>query len=198
MPRADRIQLPNLTYHVVSHCLEWRDLLGEDELKEVFLEVLRLSKEKYRYKLIGYCIMPDHIHLLIRTTEGGAPISRIVQYIKARVAEMCNKLLNRSGPFWHGRYKDTIIEYAKHALHYFLWLLWYLAFNPVRKRLCNSPRSYRYSSIRAYLEEGVDVGVPIDHHEFFVGLGCTFAERVRTLLCYEEMYRKRYSIMEWI
>lgn len=198
MPRPNRIQQPNLTYHVVSHCIEWREMIAEEEIKELFLEVLRRSKQKYEYKLISYCIMPNHIHLVIHTTDKGTMISRIMQYIKARFAEMYNKLLKRSGPFWNGRYKDTIIQFTKNAVHYLLWLLWYLAFNPVRKRICENPLKYRYSGIRAYLEENAKMEVPIDHHDFFVQLGSTFSERVKRLLHYEEMYRKRYSIIEWV
>lgn len=198
MPRPNRIQEPELTYHIVSQCIEWRNLISEDELKELFLEVLRRSRQKYEYHLISYCIMPNHIHLVIHTTQGGAPISRIVQYIKARFAEMCNRLLKRTGPFWNGRYKDSIVQFAKDAFHYLLWLLWYLAFNPVRKRICENPLRYRYSSIRAYLEDRPDIGVPIEHHDFFIKLGNTFKERVINFLRYEEIYRKRYSISEWV
>lgn len=198
MPRPDRIQQPNLTYHVVSHCIEWRNMMSENEIKEIFLEVLRRSKQKYDYKLISYCIMPNHIHLIIHTTEKGATISRIVQYIKARFAERCNKLLKRTGPFWNGRYKDNIIEFAKNAIHYLLWLIWYLAFNPVRKRMCDNPLQYGYSSIQAYLREDAQMQVPIDHHDLFIQLGSTFAERAKRLIQYEELYRKRYSIIDWL
>ncbi len=198
MPRKTRIQNPNLTYHVVSQCLEWRDMIEEEHFKECFLDVLRKSKEKYDYRLISYCIMPNHIHLVIHTTQNGASISRIVQYIKARFAELYNRTLKRSGPFWNGRYKDSIVQCAKDACHYLLWLLWYLAFNPVRKRMCANPLQYRYSSIRVYLEEHADCGVPIDHHDFFLQLGNTFTERVKHFVRYEEIYRKRYAIFEWI
>ncbi|HOM11496.1 MAG TPA: hypothetical protein PLV81_15250, partial [Spirochaetota bacterium] len=58
---------------------------------------------------------------------------------------------------------------------------------------------YHYSSIRAYLDEDADVGVPIDHHDYFVQLGKTFAERVVKFMWYEEYYRKKYSmILEWV
>lgn len=197
MPRPNRIQQPDLTYHITSQCIEWREMIAEEEIKEILVEVLRWSKRKYHYKLIGYCIMPNHIHLIIHTMQGGAPISRIVQYIKARFAELYNRLFKRTGPFWNGRYKDSIVQFAKNAAHYLLWLLWYLAFNPVRKRICANPLKYNYSSIRAYLEEEADVGVAIEHHDFFMRLGNTFKERVKRFLQYEEMYRKRYSIFEW-
>ncbi len=198
MPRPNRIQQPDLTYHIVSQCIEWRDMIGEDYFKECFLEILRRSKQKYHFKLIAYCIMPNHIHLIIHTLPGGTSISRIVQYIKSRFAELYNKIVKRTGPFWNGRYKDSIVQFAKDACHYLLWLLWYLAFNPVRKRLCSNPLNYSYSSIRAYVEGNPNIEVPIDYHDFFLNLGETFKERLKRFLHYEELYRKRYSIIDWI
>ncbi|NMB65033.1 MAG: hypothetical protein GYA16_09220, partial [Spirochaetes bacterium] len=83
--------------------------------------------------------------------------------------------------------------------HYLLWLLWYLAYNPIRGRLCSDPTTYHYSSIRAYLDEDADVGVTIDHHDCFVQLGKTFAERVTKFMRYEEYYRKKYSyVVDWV
>jgi hypothetical protein len=65
--------------------------------------------------------------------------------------------------------------------------------------MCGSPLQHRYSSIVAYLEKDADVGVPIDHHEYFIKLGKTFAERVARFMQYEEAYRKRYSlVVEWV
>jgi len=191
--------MPGLTYHITSRCIEWRKMLEEEYFKACFVEILRKAKEKYRFKLIAYCIMDNHIHLVIHTLDDGAPISRIVQYIKARFAEVYNKITGRTGPFWNERYKDSIIEFAKDGFHYLLWLLWYLAYNPIRGRLCSDPTKYYYSSIRAYLDEDADVGVPIDHHDYFVQLGKTFAERVAKFMRYEEYYRKKYSyVVDWV
>ena len=198
MARKLRVQLPDVTYHIVSRCIEWNNYLQEDYFKACFVEILNRAKEKYHFKLIAYCIMDNHIHLVIHTTPKGAPISRIVQYIKARFAEMYNKVTGRTGPFWNERYKDSIIQFAKDAFHYLLWLLWYVAFNPVRKRMSESPVKYRYSSIHAYLDEEADVGVEIDYHDYFLQLGETFTERVKKFMRYEEIYRKRYSIAQWV
>ncbi|MEJ5362740.1 MAG: transposase [Spirochaetota bacterium] len=199
MARKLRVQLPELTYHITSRCIEWKNYLEEDYFKACFEEILRKAKQKYPFKLIAYCIMDNHIHIVIHTLEDGAPISRIVQYIKARFAELYNKITGRTGPFWNERYKDSIIQFDKDGFHYLLWLLWYLAYNPIRKRLCSDPTKYHYSSIRAYLDEKANIGVPIDHHEYFLQLGETFAKRVVRFLKYEEYYRKKYSmILEWV
>jgi len=198
MARKLRVQLPNVTYHIVSRCIEWKNYLQEDYFKACFVEILSRAKQKYHFKLIAYCIMDNHIHLVIHTTPDGAPISRIVQYIKARFAELYNRITQRRGPFWNERYKDSIIQYAKDAFHYLLWLLWYVAFNPVRKGMCQSPAKYAYSSINAYMKEDADVGVTIDYHEYFIQLGETFAQRVKRFMRYEEIYRRRCSIAQWI
>jgi putative transposase len=52
------------------------------------------------YKLICYCIMPNHIHLVIELIEGNRGISKIMQSIKRTSARKCNLVLNRSGKFW--------------------------------------------------------------------------------------------------
>jgi REP element-mobilizing transposase RayT len=173
-------------------------MLEEDYFKAFFVEIVRRAKEKYQFKLIAYCIMDNHIHLVIHTVDDGAPIGRIMQYIKAWFAEVYNKVTGRTGPFWNERYKDSIIQFAKDGFHYLLWLLWYLAYNPVRKNLCSDPTKYHYSSIKAYLDENADVGVTIDHHEYFMQLGDSFSKRVAKFLRYDEIYRKRYSIAGWV
>ncbi|MEW6525942.1 MAG: hypothetical protein AB1444_04645 [Spirochaetota bacterium] len=51
----------------------------------------------------------------------------------------------------------------------------------------SDPTTYTYSSIKAYLQEDADVGVPIDYHDYFKELGKTFAERVKRFMYYDEM-----------
>jgi hypothetical protein len=52
---------------------------------------------------------------------------------------------------------------------------------------------------KAYLDENADVGVPIDHHDYFIQLGETFAKRVTVFMKYEEYYKKKYSmILKWV
>ncbi len=198
MGRPNRIQNPNLTYHVGSRCINRDPRMRPKVFKEGFLAVLRNAMEKYDFKLISYCIMDNHIHLIIHTVEGGASISRIMQYIKSRFARWYNTMMNRIGPFWNERFSDTIIQHAKDAVHYLLWLLWYLGFNPVRAGKCENPRKYKFSSINAYLEEQFQPEVKITYHEYFIQLGATFKERVKKFLIYEELYRKRHPVFEWV
>ena len=85
--RKPRFIAPNITYHVTSRLIECRNIMAQDSIKALFEFCLALAQTKYRFELINYQIMDNHIHLLIRTLPGEASISRIVQYIKSRFAQ---------------------------------------------------------------------------------------------------------------
>jgi len=195
MARPLRNCLENVTYHIMSRCIETRDLMNSDFIKEIMIEVLKLAEAKYKFKLISYVIMDNHFHFIIKTVPNEASISRIMQYIKARFAERYNKLMKRTGPVWNERFKDTIIEHSENPVVYLNWLLWYLAFNPVRKNIVADPRDYKYGSINAYLDNNYEPQVRITLHELFLNLGETVIERFKKFTYYEEAYRKRLAII---
>ena len=186
---------PGLSYHTMSRCDELKNLMSDDWVKELVIDVLVKTQEKYDFHCYAYGILDNHFHFLIETVEGGANISRIMQYIKARIAEGYNRTMNRTGSFWNERFKDVIVEEQENPFLYVLWLLWYIAFNPVKAGKCTDPRDYKYSSILHYLVDSVNFKVKIVHHRYFLELGCNFAERVKRFLLYEEAYRKRYALL---
>jgi putative transposase len=195
MPRPLRIQTRGLTHHVFCRCIEKKPLLEDESFSDLLVEVLRKTQDRYRFELISYQIMDNHLHLVIRTVEKGESISRIIQYIKARFAERYNDILGRTGPFWNERFKDKIIEFSENPILYLLWLLWYLAFNPVRRGIVCDPRKYRHSSINAYLNEAYISPVRITFHDYFIQLGKCFEERVREFLLYEEAFKIKHSLL---
>ena len=67
MPRPERRCEPYLTYHTMSRCLDWKDMMKADKFKEIFIQVIRKTQEKYEFELIFYQIMDNHFHLVIRT-----------------------------------------------------------------------------------------------------------------------------------
>jgi len=186
---------PDLTYHTISRCIELKALMRDDSMKDMVLEIIKRTQEKYNFKFIGYKLMDNHFHFVIQTVENGETISRIMQYIKARIAEGYNRAAGRTGPFWNERYRDIIVEEQKNPTQYLLWLLWYMAFNAVKAGMCCDPRDYKYSSINCYLKEGFTSTVKIIRHQYFEELGVTFAERAKKFLYYEEAYRKRYALL---
>jgi putative transposase len=191
MPRPLRVCLPNLTYHVYSRCSEKRDMMESDYFKEVLLEIIRLAQEKYQFEMVSYTIMDNHFHFIIRTVEHGASISKIMQYVKATFAQRYNRIMNRTGPFWNERFKNTIIEESANPLFYLLWLLWYCAYNPVQKGMVDNPRNYRYGGIHFYLNEESRHGIRMTLHPFLLRLGERFEERLAHILHFEYLYLYR-------
>jgi putative transposase len=190
MPRPYRICQPFLTYHVMSRCIECRDML-DDDYKTLFLQVLLQTQKKYRFELIHYTIMDNHVHLVIRTLTHTSSISRIMQYCKARFAEQYNRRMHRTGPFWNERFRDVIIEKQQNPGRYFLWLMWYIGFNPVRKGHAASPERYRYSAIQCYCTEKHRAPVIITLHHLYLDLGATPRERIRRFKQWKTAYMNR-------
>jgi len=191
MARPGRICLPDHTYHVMSRCIEFKDLMKDPFYKELLLEVIKMTQEKYNFELSGYEIMHNHFHFIIKPLQDEASISKIMQYIKARYAEKYNKYTGRSGPFWNERFKCKIIEHSDNPRQYFLRLSWYMCYNPVRKNIVSNPRDSRYGSINCYLDPSYKSQVKITLHHFFIELGKTFAERVEKFLIYEKFYLEK-------
>lgn len=188
MARSKRVCMPLLTYHAYSRCIEWKDLMREDHVKNVFMDTMKKAQDKYSFELTAYVIMENHFHIVIRTVKGGETISRIMQYIKARFAERFNRINCRTGPFWNERFKDVIVEHQASPLTYLLWLLWYIAWNPVRKGIARDPREYEFSSINNYLNKSLNGPLRITLHEYFLLIGDSFRDRLKNFVQYEEIF----------
>jgi putative transposase len=194
MPRPLRKCIPKTTYHCYSRCIEKRDLLSPDFVKEIAVTVINKALEIYDFQLIQVEFVENHFHIIIKTTEKGETISRIMQYIKARITENYNRSINRTGTFWNERFKSKIIEEAENPQSYFLYLMWYIAYNPVRKGVFSDPRNSSYGTIVSYLNENFQTRFPITMHNYFIELGNTFADRVKIFLKYEQIYRAVHSL----
>jgi REP element-mobilizing transposase RayT len=171
-------------------------LFFDDQFKEMFLAVLVKTQQKYVFDLIFYEVLDNHIHLVIRTRPGEATISRIMQYLKARVAERFNKQTKTIGPFWNERFKDIIVEKQENPVQYLLTLLWCLSYNAVRRKLTSNPRNYKYGGINHYLDEYCNSPIKICLHEYFINIGGCFKERVEGFLELEKMYLSKIAFCE--
>ena len=101
MPRPLRICLPEVTYHCYSRCIEVRDILSPDYVKEMAIDAINQALDIYDFELIQLEFVENHFHIVIRTTKEGPTISRIMQYIKARITEKYNRAHGRTGTLWN-------------------------------------------------------------------------------------------------
>lgn len=112
MPRPLRTIGQGLTHHVYSRCHGERDLLKDRRCKKFFIEAVNECRNKYDFELVAADIFANRIHLVIKTNRGKQTISRIMQYIKGRVAQRYNRATGETGAFWNERFSSRVIEQA--------------------------------------------------------------------------------------
>jgi REP element-mobilizing transposase RayT len=114
--------------------------LREPRIAQVVENAL-LHFVKSRYHLLAWCVMPNHIHVIIETLQG-FPMSQVVHSWKSYTAKVANKLLGLSGAFWQREYHDRFIRDEKHLEV----AISYVERNPVVARLVLEPAEWKWSS----------------------------------------------------
>ena len=112
------------------------------------------SYDSVRYKLICYCIMPNHVHLLIesnkvnliiKSNKYGASrnyyLTEILRLLKGSTARLCNKALNRTGVFWQHESYDHYIRNERE----FIWTIRYILYNPVKAGFVDDWRDWEFN-----------------------------------------------------
>lgn len=94
-----------------------------------------------RYQLLAWCVMPNHVHVLIRQVEGWS-LGPIVKSWKTWTARVINRRLERTGPFWAADYFD---RYTRDEAQ-FIGAVRYIENNPVKAGLCIAPEHWPFSS----------------------------------------------------
>jgi REP element-mobilizing transposase RayT len=117
-------------------------LLRDDRLAEIVQNAL-LHFDGERYALHGWCVMPNHVHVLF-TPEMGFKMSGIAHSWKSFTANQCNRLLGREGSFWQ---KEPFDRYIRNERHYQNALV-YIEDNPVKAGLCKTAEDWLWSSAR--------------------------------------------------
>ena len=114
-------------------------IFEQNSIKELFIYVLKKAKKKYRFKIIDFCIMSNHIHLVIQP-HPSEDISKIMQWILSMFAVIFNKLHGYKGHVWYDRFKSLIVESLKQLEA----LLEYIKNNPVKAGLVKKAENYKY------------------------------------------------------
>ena len=94
-----------------------------------------------RYRLVEWCVMPNHVHVLLRL-EPGQSFERIVRSWKNFTAKRINAMVGRSGSLWAPDYFDRLIRDGEHLAN----ARRYVRMNPVKAGRCLSPEKWRWSS----------------------------------------------------
>ena len=164
MPRTARIAPKEHVYHVLTRGNNRQNVFEDDEDFRKYLDLIFLYKEKYHFKLYHYVIMSNHVHLVIEPSEDGGGLSEIMKGINLTYARHYKRKYGHTGHFWQDRYKSMIISRDG----YLLACGSYVELNPVRAKMVEDPKDYRWSSYQAYGYGKKDVGV--DEHPVYLQL----------------------------
>ena len=122
-------------------------IFEDDEDREKFLEILKKAREKDGFDLIAWCLMPNHVHLLIH--ENAVKLETIFRRIGSTYVYWYNGKYERTGHLFQDRFKSEPVEDDT----YFLTVIRYIHQNPVKAGLCEKPEAYAYSSLKNYFEK---------------------------------------------
>lgn len=144
MPRTARVHSETQIYHIILRGINRQDIFFDEEDRLKYLSILRECKVKCGYELYAYCLMDNHIHLLLKA--GGEPLELVIKRISCKFVYWYNLKYQRTGPLYQGRFRSEPVEDDA----YFLTVLRYILQNPVKAGLSAKPESYRWSSYSCY------------------------------------------------
>lgn len=136
----------NEYYHILNRGNDRNTIFFEKENYHFFL--LRLQKYRKRYgpKLIAYCLMPNHFHLILHEKNGGS-IHRCMHALGTSYTKAINKRYQRTGHLFQGPFKKVRIKTNNQLLH----LSRYIHLNPVEADIVKQPENWEHSSYREYV-----------------------------------------------
>ena len=144
MARRNRIRFPGATYHVMSRGNRKSFMFVDDVDRRRFLKILAMALERYGAICYAYCLMGNHVHLVIHTPRAQHLSSDAIP-LTVEYAKYCNWRHNWTGHLYEGRFKGLVIDdtiYLGNAIAY-------VARNPIEAQLVTDAADWKWSSYRA-------------------------------------------------
>lgn len=145
MPRVARKKSRTGIYHVMLRGVDRQQIFDERNDYEKLLQLLKKQKEADGFKVYAYCIMSNHVHLLLK--EGAKSLSGSIKVISASYAIWYNVKNDRVGHLFQSRFKSEVVETPGSLLR----VVRYIHRNPVKAGICQSVSHYKYSSFPEYI-----------------------------------------------
>lgn len=143
MPRVPRTFMDYPCYHVITRGNQRQIVFRNEKDYSVYLKILRKAKHKYQILLYSYCLMSNHVHLLIET-HSSSSMSKFMQWLNRGYSAYFNQVYKTSGHLWQGRFISKPIlkdQYLMHCANY-------IESNPVRAKMVENIADYKWSSYK--------------------------------------------------
>ena len=143
MPRFPRNYLKTSFFHVMSQGIN-KNFIFEDSIDiKFYIKNMYEIKDKYNVKIIAYCIMNNHVHMLLETASV-ENLSRYMHCLNTRFGQYYNKKYKRVGYVFRDRYKAEGIYSEKQLYN----CIKYIYDNPVKAEICKKPEEYEFSNYK--------------------------------------------------
>ena len=153
MTTPKRVWYEDAAYHITVRGNHRNDIFRDDEDFQYYLTVIEealLYYGKYNYQLICYCLMDNHVHLMIKTDD--KPLANLISRISSIYTRYFNKKYNYIGHLFQDRYYSELIEDDKQMLE----TSRYVHLNPVKAKMVETPSEYRWSSYTMFIGKKVE------------------------------------------
>ena len=144
--RQLRIHKPNTIHHVMIRGNNGQPIFFGNDYFQYFLAILEASSKKFDHKILSYCLMSNHVHLIVHIHD--SPLSSLMQYINFRYARWLNHKQKRIGHLFQGRYRSLEVRNEAYLVNLFR----YVHFNPIAAKMVTCLDYYAWSSHFYYLQ----------------------------------------------
>ena len=145
MPRLPRKKSESGIYHIMLRGINQQVIFEDDEDYIQFIKTLEKYKTVCGYKIFAYCLMSNHVHILIKV--GKEDLELILKRIAGSYVYWYNWKYYRKGHLFQDRFKSECVEDDA----YFLTVLRYIHQNPLKAKIVNKVSDYKYSSYNEYI-----------------------------------------------
>ena len=189
MPRLLRRYGNSKVYHVMFKGIDSQDIFYDNQDKKIFLEHVSITKQIFNYSLYAYCLMQNHVHMVIQCPDEF--LSKSIQNLLIRYVHYFNTKYKRVGPLFQNRFKSKNVE----SQAYFIDLCKYVHRNPEKAGIAKT-QDYEWSSYKEYIGKAKIVDKNILLHYFNNDVN-EFIKNTTTLLfdeCLEDYFE--YELVE--
>lgn len=157
MPRLPRVYIENAVYFITCRGEHAENIFKDEKDYRMFLELLRKYQEQYGIKIFAFCLLPNHLHLLVelqKEIKDNSPeisksqeISSFMRDLNNNYTKYFNGRYERKGHLFRERFKAALVEKEKFLLE----MTAYIHLNPEKLNLVKDARTYPYSSYQLYM-----------------------------------------------
>ncbi|MFP7298976.1 transposase [Neobacillus niacini] len=144
MPRGARVKSMSGIYHIMLRGANRQEIFHDDEDCSKFLDILHLYKQKTGVEFYSWCLMSNHVHLLIK--EGNENVSDTMKRIGVSYVSYYNWKYRTTGHLFQDRFKSENIE----SIRYLLTVVRYIHQNPIKAGMVRRADEWKWSSCRQY------------------------------------------------